>query len=343
MTILDSEPFIRVDVPKHLDIISDLKFSKSQDQFLFSSWNNKLLLYDCSFLDNTRILNEFITPVPILSIQYLRDTLAYVGSLDGSLYHVDYENGKLMKESFVPAPQTELDSGINNLATFNDSLLVASTFNKHFHIVDSRTSHPIVSRKMEKKILNMDTTSTYLAIGMTERTVEVYDHRNWNTPFQVRESGLKSQITDLKTFPSGEGFAISSIDGRVSVEYFDPSPAIQDKKYAFKCHRLLDKLTQTDVVYPVNSILFNRKSNHLYTSGSDGCLNLWNWETRRRVKQFPKFKTDELVESIVKLDLNCSQSVLAVATSDDGFKNSPSLEQTGSSPRFSSCIYVKRV
>jgi cell cycle arrest protein BUB3 len=50
---------------------------------------------------------------------------------------------------------------------------------------------------------------------------------------------------------------VSSIEGRVAVEYFDPSPEIQSKKYAFKCHRLMQN--GVDVVFPVNSISFHQK------------------------------------------------------------------------------------
>jgi len=53
------------------------------------------------------------------------------------------------------------------------------------------------------------------------------------------------------------GYVLSSIEGRVSVEYFDPSPEIQSKKYAFKCHR--GKEGETEVVYPVNSVAFHPK------------------------------------------------------------------------------------
>jgi hypothetical protein len=44
---------------------------------------------------------------------------------------------------------------------------------------------------------------------------------------------------------------LSSVEGRVAVEYFDPSPEAQSKKYAFKCHR------QGDLVYPVNAMSFH--------------------------------------------------------------------------------------
>jgi hypothetical protein len=44
------------------------------------------------------------------------------------------------------------------------------------------------------------------------------------------------------------GFAISSVEGRVGIEYFDHHPDVQAKKYSFKCHR------QGTLAYPVNAI-----------------------------------------------------------------------------------------
>jgi len=50
---------------------------------------------------------------------------------------------------------------------------------------------------------------------------------------------------------------LSSIEGRVAVEYFDPSPEAQQKKFAFKCHRV--KEDGQDTIYPVNAIAFHPK------------------------------------------------------------------------------------
>jgi len=51
------------------------------------------------------------------------------------------------------------------------------------------------------------------------------------------------------------GYASSSIEGRVAVEFFDPSPETQARKYAFKCHRKV--IDGVDTVYPVNALAFH--------------------------------------------------------------------------------------
>jgi cell cycle arrest protein BUB3 len=51
------------------------------------------------------------------------------------------------------------------------------------------------------------------------------------------------------------GYALSSVEGRVAMEFFDMSDAGQAKKYAFKCHRKSE--AGRDTVYPVNAIAFH--------------------------------------------------------------------------------------
>lgn len=52
---------------------------------------------------------------------------------------------------------------------------------------------------------------------------------------------------------SSLGYACSSIEGRVALEYFDAEA--QSKKYAFKSHRQV--INDTEVVYPVNALAFH--------------------------------------------------------------------------------------
>lgn len=51
------------------------------------------------------------------------------------------------------------------------------------------------------------------------------------------------------------------------MEYLDPSPEIQKKKYAFKCHRL--KENNIEQIYPVNAISFHNVHNTFATGRVD--------------------------------------------------------------------------
>merc|ERR1712025_966767 len=125
---------------------------------------------------------------------------------------------------------------------------------------------------------------------------------------QRRESSLKFQTRCIRTFPNKQGYVLSSIEGRVAVEYFDPSPESQKKKYAFKCHRV--KNEGIEYIYPVNTISFHNKYNTFATGGSDGFVNIWDGFNKKRLCQFHRFPT-----SIASLSFSSDGTVLAIASS----------------------------
>jgi cell cycle arrest protein BUB3 len=92
-------------------------------------------------------------------------------------------------------------------------------------------------------------------------------------PWQRRESSLKFMTRAVDCMPNDEGYASSSIEGRVAVEWFDPSNESQSRKYAFKCHR--QPVDDVDVVYPVNAITFHPVHGTFATGGGDGVVAIW--------------------------------------------------------------------
>ena len=85
-------------------------------------------------------------------------------------------------------------------------------------------------------------------------------------PEQVRESSLKYQTRCIRCYPNGTGYALSSIEGRVAMEYFDNNEQVQSRKYAFKCHRRSE--AGRDLVYPVNAIAFHPGFGTFATGGT---------------------------------------------------------------------------
>jgi len=105
----------------------------------------------------------------------------------------------------------------------------------------------------------------------------VLDLVEWATmdhlaPAQQRESSLKFMTRSLACTMDGQGYATASTEGRIAVEYFDPSPEAQEKKYALKCHR--QTIDDVDHVWPVNSLAFHPIYNTFASAGSDGSVDL---------------------------------------------------------------------
>uniref|UniRef100_A0A2K5Z9W6 BUB3 mitotic checkpoint protein n=1 Tax=Mandrillus leucophaeus TaxID=9568 RepID=A0A2K5Z9W6_MANLE len=87
-------------------------------------------------------------------------------------------------------------------------------------------------------------------------------------------------------FQPEKAYVLSSIEGRVAVEYLDPSPEVQKKKYAFKCHRLKENNIQQ--IYPVNAISFHNIHNTFATSRSDGSGSICDPFNKKRLCQRKK-------------------------------------------------------
>nr|CDJ82626.1 WD40 repeat domain containing protein [Haemonchus contortus] len=116
------------------------------------------------------------------------------------------------------------------------------------------------------------------------------------------------QTRNVAFFPTGDAFVVSSIEGRVAIEYVNPSPEEQKKKYAFKCHR--SKEDGVECIYPVNALAFHPVNGTFATGGSDAVVNLWDPFNRKRLVQLHRFQT-----SIVSLSFNYDGSQLAIASS----------------------------
>ena len=128
----------------------------------------------------------------------------------------------------------------------------------------------------------------------------------------------------MRCFPNKSGYVVSSIEGRVAVEYLDPSAEAQKKKYAFKCHRM--KENGIENIYPVNAISFHKDYNTFATGGSDGYVNIWDGYNKKRLCQFHRlvnkslndFKSCSTIRyptSIASLAFAGDGSVLAIASS----------------------------
>jgi cell cycle arrest protein BUB3 len=143
----------------------------------------------------------------------------------------------------------------------------------------------------------------YVLDGTTKITSQATGTTVNLTPLQQRESSLKFMTRAVACMPNDDGYASSSIEGRVAVEWFDASDESQARKYAFKCHRQpAPEGDGTDIVYPVNTLAFNPVHGTFASGGGDGVVALWDANAKRRIRQYQKYPA----------------SVAAVAFSSDG-------------------------
>ncbi|KAK3114006.1 mitotic spindle checkpoint protein Bub3 [Teratosphaeriaceae sp. CCFEE 6253] len=216
----------------------------------------------------------------------------------------------------------------SNKLAFSDphGLLISTSWDSTLHIHLPAT-HKILRVPLPAKPFALSLTSTKAVVAMADRHIAVHDLNALRllteqagtsangvgpnhdvtvvTPWQTRESSLKFMTRAVACMPDGTGFATSSIEGRVGVDFFDP--AQQGGAYAFKCHRQTvqapsaasggaeqqgegeAEVQEVDVVYPVNALAFHPVHGTFATGGGDGVVCVWDAKTKRRVRQFPKF------------------------------------------------------
>ena len=230
--------------------------------------------------------------------------------------------------------------------------VISASWDKTLHVHSlSDPTKPPATIPLPYKPFSMSLTATKLVVAMASRALHIYDLQALALvcsqaaqappmpnvvevePWQRRESSLKFMTRAVACMPDDAGYASSSIEGRVAVEWFDPSGTSQARKYAFKCHRQVSSAANSagagagvadgvDVVYPVNALAFHPVQGTFASGGGDGIVALWDGIAKRRIKQYQRFS-----HSIAALAFSADGSRLAIA-SCPGFEDGKDDEYT---------------
>ncbi|KAG9046073.1 hypothetical protein FS837_005149 [Tulasnella sp. UAMH 9824] len=273
------------------DSISALAFApNADDQLLVASWDGELRLYDVA---SNSLKSHFSHKAAVLGCCWGSDNKhAYSGGLDSWVRAFDLES----ETTTVLGAHTATISSIIHHGPTNT--VYTGSWDQTVRAWDPRspTANPPAYAQPER-VYAMDAADNTLVVAMAGRLVNIYDLRMMKEsssnggglcePTQRRESSLRFMTRTIACMSDGKGYAMSSVEGRIAVEYFDPSPKSQDKKYAFKCHR--QAVDGVDLVWPVNSLAFHPKYNTFASAGSDGTVSLWDHTAKKRLKQYPKY------------------------------------------------------
>ncbi|XP_035792176.1 mitotic checkpoint protein BUB3-like [Anopheles albimanus] len=284
-----------------VDLISAAKFAPKTNQFLLvSSWDTSVRLYDVT---NNTLRHKFFHTSPVLDCAFLDSVKTVSGGLDNEvkLYdlntHIEFGLGS--HDAAVKC--VEFSTMVNGVLT--------GSWDRTVKLWDARERECVGSYEQSGgKVYAMSCVEEKLVVATSERKVLIWDLRHMANYIERRESSLKYQTRSVRCFPNKEGYVMGSIEGRVAVEFFDPSAEVQQKKYAFKCHRA--KENGVEHIYPVNAISFHNRYNTFATGGSDGLVNIWDGFNKKRLCQFHLYDT-----SISSLCFSDDGSTLAIACS----------------------------
>lgn len=239
-------------------------------------------------------------------------TTCFAGGLMGTVCKLDVHNYKTVVLGKHDGAVKAVQHCVGN------NLVVSGSWDATCRFWDPNSNSLAATHRIDlpDKVYAMDLSKDLLLVAMANRQVYLFDTRRPDTPMQRRESSLKYQTRCIAFFPDATGFVIGSVEGRVGVEYVDADDAIQQQKYAFKCHRepcagATPQDQPRELVYPVNAVAFHPTYGTFATGGSDGVVSVWDAKQRKRVKQLsPKYPS-----SIASLSFSHDGQYLAVASS----------------------------
>ncbi|KAI0063749.1 WD40 repeat-like protein [Artomyces pyxidatus] len=300
------------------DSISSVRFSPTNaHQLLVSSWDATVRYYDIASNEQRA---KFDHRAAVLSIAFSDASHAYSGGLDTSVRELELETEKIYNLG------QHADSISSICHSREANTVISGSWDRTVRFWDPRASTAQQSsHDLPERVYFMDTVNNHLVVAMASRLIHIYDIRKMDKPEQTRESSLKFMTRALACMIDGQGYATASVEGRIAVEYFDPSPEIQDKKYAFKCHR--QTIDEVDHVWPVNALAFHPIYNTFASAGSDGTVSIWDHKVKKRLRQYPRYHS-----AIPSVAFNSDGTKLAVGVSytwDTGEEGAKTAERPG--------------
>ncbi|KAJ2355283.1 RNA export factor gle2 [Coemansia sp. RSA 2618] len=167
----------------------------------------------------------------------------------------------------------------------NSSPIVATAgWDKKLNYWDTRQQAPIATVDLPERAYAMDCNNPLLVVATAERKVLVFDMASPTTPFQTIDSPLAWQTRSVTCFAKKDGYALGSIEGRVSIQYIDPK--MKEKIFSFKCHR--DDTALKSTLYSVNSLSTHPVYGTFSTASNDGSFVFWDKDAKQRLKVHAK-------------------------------------------------------
>ncbi|KAI7864854.1 mitotic checkpoint protein [Spinellus fusiger] len=283
------------------DGIASLAFHpQNSHQLLASSWDSTVRLYD---VEQNRQITRIDHDGPVLEACFGGGSVVYSGGVCKQVSRIDLET----------STRTTLgrhDGSVRNVCWNEESgSVLTGSWDKTLRVWDPRADTKEMQKiELPHKVFCMDIVQNILVIAMANRQVYIYDTRNMAAPWQERETSLRYMLKSIRCMPNIEGYACASVEGRVALEFFDMSPEIQAKKYAFKSHR--QTVGDTEIVYPVNALAFHPIYGTFASGGSDSIVNIWDGVHRKRTRQFPRYP-----DEISSLAFSPDGNMLAIASS----------------------------
>ncbi|KAK7368179.1 hypothetical protein VNO80_10203 [Phaseolus coccineus] len=280
------------------DAISRTRFAPHSNNLLISSWDSCLRLYD---VDASLLRLQAPSQAPLLDCCFQSDVVAFAAATDGLVRRYNLHSG------LVDTVGSHDDMATCIEYSNETCQLLTSGFDKKLLLWDTHMEKASSClRSLDAVVDSMSVCGFNLVVSIGA-SVHVYDLRNFVKPVQSKEAFNGTHIRCVSSVPNAKGFAVGSVDGRVSLQISYPSSS-EDIEYRFRCH---PKSKDRHYLVSVNDIAFSPLVCGAFVTGdNEGYVIMWDAGSKRRLVELPRFSN-----SIASLSYNYAGQLLAVASS----------------------------
>jgi len=236
------------------DAVSSLHFAprgpgSSVDYLCASSWDCSVSVWEAGANGDCVPRAHSAHGAPVLCTAWSADASSIIsGGCDNSVRLWQVATNQSMEIGKHDAP-VRCVFDLSAAGTAAPSIASLS-WDKSCRYWDARSAAPgaaaALTVPLADKAYAADAQGVVLAVACAERHVQIFDLRRPDAPVQSMASPLKFQSRAIALFPDQTGFALGSIEGRVSIQYIsDPPAAAQPpaggepqpdpRNFAFKC------------------------------------------------------------------------------------------------------------
>ncbi|CAE6473836.1 unnamed protein product [Rhizoctonia solani] len=261
------------------DSISCMSFSPTADYLAVGSWNHEVRIYEVGPQGQSQGKAMFKNEGPVLSVCWNKEgNKVFSGGMDKTARMFDLQTGQTTQVA-------SHDDAVKCVRWVDaqGGILATGSWDKTIKYWDLRQSTPVAKVDLPERCYTMDVVYPLLVVGTADRQVLVYDLNNPTTVFRTITSPLKWQTRVVSCFPTGKGFGMGSIEGRVAMQYVDEKEA--GNNFSFRCHRKEQGLSKNNThIYSVNDISFHPVHGTFSTAGGDGVVSFWDGDSKTRLK-----------------------------------------------------------
>jgi len=296
------------------DSISSLAFSNQADYLAVGSWDNSVRIYDVGTNGQAQGKAMYQHDGPVLGVCWNKEGNKVISAgTDNAGRMYDLATGQTTQVAQHSAPI----KAVKWIDSPQGGILVTGSWDKTIKYWDLRSSAPVATVELPERCYSLDVQYPLMVVGTAERHVQIFNLSNPGTIFKTLTSPLKWQTRVVSCFTASDksGFAIGSVEGRVSVHFVDDKESMNN--YTFRCHRRDINPNSKDqgIVFAVNDIAFNPIHGTFATCGSDGTVHFWDKDSRIRLKSF-----DPAPSPITTGSFNRNGTIFAYAVSYDWHK-----------------------